>query len=330
MILNPAVIALLLGSCLVAGLMLSSSWYGMRILRSWDLRSGSALQLELERRTYLISTILVYVLAFQLFSLFLLVYTADRLTPLFTGAMCAAGTFYADAYGYPLLLLKIGNFLLAGVWLIVNRADTRAEDYPLIRKKYALLLALTPLMLLETFLLVRYFRGLQPDVITSCCGSLFSARSPGVTGDLAAQPAVPMEIVLAACISLTVLSGALFLRRGRGGYLLAFLSVATLLVGMASILSFISPLVYELPTHHCPFCLLQPEYHFIGYFFYASLLGGTVAGLGVGVLNPFRKTPSLATVVPAMQRRLAILTVLCALLFGGLTLFTALTSNLRL
>ena len=34
--------------------------------------------------------------------------------------MCAAGTLNVNGCGYPTLILKIINFLLAGLWLIVN------------------------------------------------------------------------------------------------------------------------------------------------------------------------------------------------------------------
>jgi hypothetical protein len=33
--------------------------------------------------------------------------------------------------------------------------------------------------------------------------------------------------------------------------------------------------VYELPQHHCPFCLLQKDYYYIGYFMYTFLYLGT-------------------------------------------------------
>ena len=75
LILHPAIIALLVSSVLMSFLALYSAYYGAAIVRRWDLTSGSSLQLDLERRTYLISTILAYVFAFQLASLFLFVFT---------------------------------------------------------------------------------------------------------------------------------------------------------------------------------------------------------------------------------------------------------------
>ena len=149
MILHPAIVALVIVSFLMTAMSLSGAFFGIRIIRRWDLASGSEEQLALERRTYLISTILSYVFVFEIGSLFLFIYTADSLHTLFVGAMCAAGALYVDPYGYPTFLLKILNVILAGLWLIVNYVDNRAYDYPLIRKKYALLLILAPLILAE-------------------------------------------------------------------------------------------------------------------------------------------------------------------------------------
>lgn len=329
MILHPAIIALLVSSVLIALLVLYAFWYGLKILRFWNLQSGSGLQLELERRTYLISTVLAYVFGFQIISLFLLIYTADSLSTLFTGAMCAAGTFNVNAYGYPLLVLKVLNFLLAGLWLTVNYADNRAYDYPLIRKKYAFLLLLAPFIVLETVLQVRYFLSLRPDVITSCCGSLFSVNASGVAADLAALPAIPLQYAFTAIMAATIALGVAVAFTGRGGYALFISAGLAFIMGIASLISFISPAIYELPTHHCPFCVLQKEYGYIGYVFYTTLLGGAVTGMGVGVLNPFRSIPSLTVIIPSMQKRLAVVSVLFSVSSSLFTLITVLRSNLH-
>ena len=91
---------------------------------------GSEQLAALERRTYLISTILTYAFGFQLLALFLYMFTADNLHTFFVGAMCAAGTLNVNGYGYPTLLLKIFNFLAAGTWL--NSPELRATTVPMI------------------------------------------------------------------------------------------------------------------------------------------------------------------------------------------------------
>jgi hypothetical protein len=330
MILHPPIVALLVGSVLVSFLLLLASWHAVRILRHWDLTSGSELQLGLERRTYLVSTVMGYACAFQLVSLFLFVYTADDLAPLFVGAMCAAGTLYASPFGYLTLILKAAGAILAGAWLLVNHADNRGRDYPLIRQKYGFLLGLTPVVLAETATQAAYFAGLKADVITSCCGSLFSATTSGVASELAALPRMPTKVAFYAVIAALLIAGTWFRRRGSGGYLVAGLSVLALLTSIAALISFISLYIYELPTHHCPFCILQSEYYFIGYPMYALLFGGVIAGLGLGLLYHRRRTPSLGSILPPLTRRLSLAAMVCFGLFAAISTYVMLATPFTL
>lgn len=330
MILHPAIVALVVVSVLVTAMILSGAFFGVRIIRHWDLASGSEGQLLLERRTYLISTLLSYVFAFEIGSLFLFIYTADSLHTLFVGAMCAAGALYVDPYGYPTLLLKILNVILAGLWLIVNHVDNRAYDYPLIRKKYALLMILAPLILAESVSQTLYFTQMKADVITSCCGSLFSTAGNAVSADIAALPPQVAMGGFTFVLALTILTGAVYRFRGKVGGLFSFASGLFFLVACASFISFISPYFYELPTHHCPFCVLQREYGYIGYGLYAALLIGVISGLGVGVLMPFRGVASLAGILPALQQRLAASCLVAYLHFAGLVLYRILRTDFTL
>ncbi|NTV13114.1 MAG: hypothetical protein HGA96_04160 [Desulfobulbaceae bacterium] len=330
MITSPAVIALLLASLLIGGMLLYAAFFAGRILRGWDRASGSEQQLALERRTYLVSSLLSLVMAFQIASIFFFIHTVDGLHARFVGAMCAAGVLNINAFGYPTLILKLVNFLLAGLWLIVNDVDNRAYDYPLLRKKYLLLLLIAPLVLAEVVVQIEFFRGLQPDVITSCCGSLFAANGKGVVADLAALPLLPAVVMFAVTLAACLGMGAFFLLTGRGGLLFALGSGITLLVLVVALISFISLYFYEIPTHHCPFCLLQRGYNFIGYPLYLTMLGGGVCGLGVGVLQPFRQVPSLAALIPLVQRRLALCSLGLYLLFTGIVLFRIFTTAFTL
>ena len=304
MIIQPAIVALVVGSALTGLMLTYASFYGAVILKKWNLNSGSEFQLSLERRTYLISTLLSYAFGFQLISLFLFIYTADHINPLFVGAMCAAGSLNVNAWGYPTIILKLFNFVFAGLWLIINSADNRAYDYPLIKKKYGLLLVITPFILAEFIVQGQYFLGLKPDVITSCCGSIFSSERENVVAGLTGMPGLPMRIAFYAIIAVTIAFGIFYLYRKRGGLLFGIFSALTFIFSSAAIISFISLYIYELPTHHCPFCILQKEYRYIGYVLYISLLAGTISGIGVGSLIPFLKARSLKFTIPGMQRKL--------------------------
>jgi hypothetical protein len=330
MMLHPTVMALMTGSLLVCFMLVISSAYGVRILRKWNLQSGSELQLELERRTYLISTLMAYALGFQLVSFFLFIYTAEDLHSLFVGAMCAAGTLNVNPFGYPTLVLKVVNFLFAAVWLIINYADNRAHDYPLIRKKYAYLLVMLPFILAETVLQSLYFLEMEPHIITSCCGTLFSEESTSLTSGIAALPSIPAKIAFYSSVSLTVLSGLIFWRTGRGGYFFSIAAPVAFIVSIAALISFISLYFYELPTHHCPFDILQREYSYIGYLLYVALLGGGAMGSGVGVLMPFRRIESLSSVIPGLQRRLALASTVMFVSFALISTVRMFTTSFRL
>lgn len=329
MILHPTVIANLLAAYVGSGMVLYAVFYGVQILRHWDIQSGHELQLVLERKTYLISTLLSYVFGLQLLSLFLFIFTADSLTPLFVGAMCAAGTLNVDGFGYPTLVLKIFNFIVAGLWLVLNYADNQGYDYPLIKKKYLLLALIAPLIILETILESAYFLSMKADVITSCCGSLFSSeRVTGIGSEIASLPALPMMWVFYSTVSCTLLCGIFFYLKGLGGYLYAALSLLMFIVSLVSIVSFISLYIYELPTHHCPFCIIMEEYSYIGYLLYLLLFGAVVSGLGVGALLPFRQVESLQAMLGGFIRKLALTSVILFAAFTALVSYEIVSSSL--
>lgn len=330
MIFHPIIIALYVSSVLITFMVLYACFYGIQILRSWDIGSGSELQLILERKTYLISTLLIYAFGCELLSLFLYVFTADHLHTFFTGAMCAAGSLYANGYGYPALVVKIINFLFAGLWLILNYADNRGYDYPLIKKKYRLLLVLAPLVVTETILQANYFLRLQPNIITSCCGSLFSTEGTGVMSEILLLPEIPMTVGFYCTLLVFALCGVSYVLRGKGACLFASASALAFLVSILSVITCISVYFYELPTHHCPFCILQREYGYIGYPLYLALFGGTIAGIGVGALAPFRRIPSLAEIIPPLQQKLALASLVLFFIFGAVVTHRILVSGLTL
>ena len=330
MILHPAIVALLLASGLVTLMVLSAALFGWKIIRYWDISSGSERQLALERSTYLISTLLACAFAFQIGSLFLYIYTADDLHTRFVGAMCAAGSLNVNPYGYPAFFLKIFNCILAGLWLIMNHADSRAHDYPLIRKKFMLLLVIVPFAAAEAVLQTAYFAELRPDVITSCCGSLFSSGQKSIPGELAALPPGPMVLAFYASLILLAAAGFRYWWKGRGGRLFSLSSVVTFPVFALSLVSFISLYFYELPTHHCPFCILQREYGYIGYLFYGTSPGRGRLRRGSGAPGAVQAHRSLVRIVPAINRKLALVSIGCYLLFAVVSIWKIITADLVL
>ncbi len=315
MILHPGIIALLFAALLVAGMVLYGAYIGAIALARWDLGSSSEGQLALERKTYLLSTLMSHALGLEILSALVFLYTLDDIHAIFAGAMCATGTLNANPVGWWVLVVKIVALFFCAVWITLNRIDQRAEDYPLTRLKYGLLLLLAPLLALETWLLFRYFLGLDPSVITSCCGALFSGS--GVAAEVAGLPAFPLMIAFFGGAALYLATGVLSLRLAQPWprYLLAALAVAMLGIALASVIAFISSYHYALPTHHCPFDLLQADYHYIGYPMYLALFGAIFYGLMVGIAESLRRIASINGPITAAQPRWTLLSMLLLGLF---------------
>ncbi|MCB1852835.1 MAG: hypothetical protein KDI83_19030 [Gammaproteobacteria bacterium] len=330
MLLAPSVLALITVSMTVLLLFMLAALFALSVLRHWEITSGSELQLRLERRTYLISTLVAYCFLAELVSLLLFVYNAEQMSSQFVGAMCATGVLNLNGYGWPVLFLKILLFLAGAVWLTVNRVDNQAIDYPLVRVKYGLLLLILPLAAAEPALLLGFFLNMDPDVITSCCGSLFTPAGEGVAAELSGVAPKTALLLLGVSAILVFSMGLLYLKHGHGGVQFASAGVAAYLAGLVAIVSCIALYIYEHPHHHCPFCILKGGHGFIGYLLYIPLFVATALALGVGAIEPFRARPSLAAIIPAVSRRHVAGALISLLFFYLIAIFAILDSNLSM
>jgi hypothetical protein len=322
MILHPGIIALIIGSAITLLMLLYATIIGTIIFFRWDYDSSSASQLLLERRTYLISTLVNYGLGFQVLSLILFIFTLDDIHQLFVGAMCATGSLNANPVGWYALLSKITIFFLAGFWIALNNIDQRAEEYPLVKLKYLLLALLLPCLAIDFYLQLSYFLGLDPEIITSCCGSLFSSAGESTLSSLSALPVFPTMIAFygfsvffagGLCLNLYWAFGPL-------RALLTLTAVFYFVLAIVSIISFVSTYIYEMPMHHCPFDIVQREYNFIGYPLYITLLIGIYFGMLPGLFHPLKKIPGLKESISVVEKKWLQWSL------GSVTLFVALVT----
>lgn len=330
MLLNPPILALHLASLIQAGMLLFAAGFALKLRRHWDMQSGSERQVTLERRTYLVATLIVWVFVGNLLSLWLFVYTAEQLSGQFVGAMCATGVLNANVWGWPTLLLKLLLFFGGATWLILNWVDQQSPDYPLVRAKYAVLLLVAPLAAAELATQWLFFGGLKPDLITSCCGFLFGPEGTGVVSEVAGlDPGASLALFYGGAL-LLLLAGYRSWRDARGGRLFAVMAAINLVLALLAILSAIALYVYEHPHHHCPFCLLKAGHGFIGYWLYIPLLAGTALALGVGMLQSWRALPGLGLIIERAERRLSASALAAFLVFHAAVGWVLATSNLVL
>ncbi len=317
MILHPGILALIVGSSIVLLMMMYGSFVGMRVWLRWDFSSSSEEQLVLERKTFLVSSIVRYALAFEVFSVLLFIYTIDDIHQLFMGAMCATGSLNANPIGWVALFVKMGILLLAPVWVVLDIFDQKAGDYPLIRAKYVLLQLLTLVVALDLTLVIRYFAGLRPEIITSCCGALFSESGPGVAGEMAALPAAGMMwlFYVTVVFFLATLIFCLLHRAAASRYALALLAVMLFFVSIASVISTFSMYIYQLPTHHCPFDMFQGNYSYVAYPIFLGLFSAVFFGFLPGIFQPLKKVASLEKHISEAEKKWLVTSAVATLLF---------------
>ena len=334
MIFQPAIIALLLAASLSLAMLAVASPFAVHLIRHWDIGNGSERQLRLERLTYLFSMMVALVCGLQVLSTLLFVFNADKMSVMFVGAMCAVGALNANEYGFPALYAQIVLFFFASTWLAINSLDNRARDYPLTRLKYVLLLAYAPLAALVLYLQFNYFIRLEADVITSCCGSMFSEEADTVASEVSAmapfQAMTFFYATLAAAVLLALWHWRSAGRRMWSGLAVGASSVAAFFAALMGVVAFVSLYIYEHPNHHCPFCILKPEYDYQGYLLYLPLFAAAAAGLAAGVVTFFAHRPSLAQLAPQASARLAGIAAAGFALFVVVASFMVLRSNLIL
>ena len=320
MILDPWILGLVTGHAamlFVYSLAVVGAW---QIFRSWDFESNSDKQYDLEKKTYLISTVMNFVLIIQMIMLFLLVLATDELSKVIPGAMCATGTLSSNSFGFPVLWVKIFCFFGYFVWLVLNNLDTQLETYPLVKIKYFILIYLYPFAVAETVLLFLFALNLNPTVITSCCGSIYNDASAGIGGTLAGvspQLTLSLLFIVVLVFFVRILFRRKFPRQIFVRYSVAeiVLWLAFFMISITTIVSFISTYIYEMLSHKCPFCFLKSEYYFIGIPIYISLFVATATGLSTGALELLPATQSIRDKAQRMQRKLGLIAQTGLLLF---------------
>lgn len=250
-----------------------SLYFVILILKNWDFKSTTALQYGLEKKSYLVTLIIYFTIALKLLLLPYFVYSIDILSNIVPGAMCGAGVISANEYGESLLILKTFILFFTSLWLVINQEDIKEKEFPYIKKKFFYFIFIFILITLEFYLNIKYFSNISTDSIVTCCSAIYSS-----VGDTNPLPlSMNLQALLISFYFIYILS---FISNLKKLFIVsAVLSSTFLYISYYALLYFFGTYIYELPTHHCPFCMLQKDYFYIGYLIFISLFLGTFYGI---------------------------------------------------
>jgi hypothetical protein len=249
---------------LLFAILLFASFFSMIFLKNWDFSKTTGYQYGLEKRSYLINTIIYFTLIVKLFLMGFFIYTVDSLSNIIPGAMCAAGVFNANGYGYILLCIKVIVLFLSFLWLSVNSLDLKAKNFPYFQIKTVVFLIIVLFAMGEMTLNILFFTNLSTESLATCCSVLY---------DTSKTSPIPFSLSIQNLIILFYLLyfGSVVFNYKKYLWLGSFTNIVLGYIGYYALIYFFGTYVYELPTHNCPFCMMQKEYTFIGYFIFISL-----------------------------------------------------------
>ncbi len=269
---NQNVIILLFSSISAVISLFVATLLSIDILLNWDFNKNDKKQYRLEKNSWLIATIVGFVAGIKVIELPYFVFTIDSLSHIVPGAMCGAGVISYNDYGLKLLFIKIVELGLIIFWLLLNRYDIKAL-YRWIRAKMLLLILIFFISLFQLWLLYHFFEAIDIHKVVNCCSTLY--------GLLEGMNPLPYGLDTTKLLILFFISFALILSSffGKQDWIFAISIIFFTQIAYYSVLYFFGPYIYEQPNHNCPFCMMQKEYHYVGYFVWSLLFGGIFLGL---------------------------------------------------
>ena len=252
----------------------------VKIYLKWNLDSTSKEQYKLEKQSFLAATIIKYIFVIKVPLFLFFVFTLDKISNVLTGAMCAAGVVDATQYGTYLLILKIINIYLFAFWLVLNSVDMKCEKQPFTKRKFGFFIFAFIPFVVELILEVVMFYSIDIDKMVSCCGTLYSSSSTSYISNIFS---IQTPILLASFYGTFALIVLFYFIKNR--YIYALLNIFFIVISLVSLIVFFGTYIYELPTHHCPFCFLQKDYYYVGYIIYIFLFIATFRAIVVGFIK---------------------------------------------
>ncbi len=280
MILTPEVLAILIINTTLAFFAFIAFILSVKIYLNWDLESSSTLQYKLEKQSYLTATIIKYIFIVKVPLFLFFIFTLDKISNILIGAMCGAGVVDATEYGTYLFVLKIINLYIFAYWLALNSEDIKHENQPYTKQKFGMFIIFFLFFMVEVVLEGVMFSAIDVKEMVDCCGTIYSTSSTTYIADILKLS--PYIIVGIFYTNFLLIILFYFLKRK---YIFSFLNLIFIITSLISLIAFFGTYIYQLPTHHCPFCFLQKDYNYVGYIIYIFLFVGTFFGMITGFVE---------------------------------------------
>ncbi len=308
---RPWILARLVPSLVAAILALIAADTALRVLTLRRAPGTSEGALAIERRAELVATLFSVAGLATILGLAVDVVGADRLRSSLRGAMCAYGVLAESPWGFRSLGISIAAALACAVWLSLHRLDLALRAPELTRVKFALVLLVAPLIVLDFGAATSFALDLDFRMVASCCSTGLEGARQIATGAGGGARTTAFGIFVAASIGAVVV--ALVARRSaRSGPSIAAAGLALLasVVSLPAIVGYVAPHAYESPEHLCPFCLLDADGSYLGWPLYAALFAGTAFALSafvaVLVMQRVKEKDAIAGVLRTTLLRVAI------------------------
>jgi len=301
MLINSYIITYLICSLISLFMGIITVFNGFIVLKKWDINSLSEDQYRLEKKIYLIITIVTlgFFLRFIMIPLWFI--TLGSMVGSINGAMCLVGVHSINPYvSYTSTSFKLILPLFYGYWIFINLLDRQVPTQPFIKQKLFFLMPLGLFIIAETCLDITFFFSVPPRQV-SCCTSIFDIPRNEIL--LVVAESTWLWVICFYVFALVVIAALFYLlrthKKNTSSYMKKWFGNKTLMtfetiflslfiiVFVLSLHTKISPLFLDLPFHHCVFCLCRD--------FFDALFASALILIGTFFLIIYFWTVSIAT-----------------------------------
>jgi len=280
MILSPEILTILILNIIFSFFAIIAFILSVQIVLKWDIDATTKTQYSLEKYSYLSATIIKYIFAVKVPLFLFFIFTLDKISHVLTGAMCGAGVVDATDYGNYLFILKVINLYIFAYWIMLHSEDIKHETQPYAKKKFLFFIVAFFFFISELILEGIMFSAIDLEEMVSCCGTIYSSSSSSYISKIFAVDAATLLAIFYGNFLLMVLFYIL-----KKKYLFSIANIFFIIISIVTLIVYFGTYIYELPSHHCPFCFLQSDYYYVGYLIYALLFTGTFYGLATGLID---------------------------------------------